>query len=64
MMVTKHKLLTGVTRFSAECHQCGPVELSCLVVLGFDDRRAPHRSLGCGHNDEVLTSDAQENLPA
>lgn len=63
-MVAKHKLLTGVTSFSAERHQCVLVELPRLVVLGFDDRRASHYGLGCGHNDEVLTSDAQENVPA
>lgn len=63
-MVTRDELLTGVTRFSAERHHCVPVELSRLVVFGFDDRGASHYGLGCGHNDEILSSDAQENLPA
>ncbi len=63
-MAIPHQLLTSVTRFTAERHHCVPVKLSHLVVFGLDDRGASHYGLGCGHDDEVLTGDSQENLPA
>lgn len=39
------------------------VDLSRLVVLSLDNRRASHDSLGCCNKDEVLAGDAQENIP-
>jgi len=40
------------------------VQLPCLVIFSLNDGRASHCGLGCGHNDEVLAGDAQENLPS
>lgn len=58
------ELLTGVSSLSRVGHERVLVHLPCLVILGLDNRRATHDSLGCCNKDEVLAGDAQENLPS
>lgn len=62
--IVSHELLTSISGLSRESHECVRVQLPCLVILSLNDGRASHYGLGCGHNDEVLASDTQENLPS